>query len=155
MIFDVGKLKTPSQAITTAPDPSQLNSREEMIRIAERYPAGLKIGSFVKSDVPFAPGAYRFENGRLMAGPGCTFFAGCDHIKEQRLPTLSGITAHVAAVDEQLGIVWLRMNFGPGSTFDKKSALQVFEAFKVYGGQVHAVEAFMKQMPLGSPSGWD
>ena len=45
---------------------------------AERYPAGLKIGSFVKVDTPFAPEAYRFENGRLMAGPGCTFIPGCD-----------------------------------------------------------------------------
>ncbi len=31
----------------------------------------------------------------------------------------------------------------------------VWEAFKVYGGQIQAVEAFMKNMPLGTPSGWD
>jgi hypothetical protein len=152
MIFDIGALQTPSKAMTTAPEPSQRDPREKMIEIAERYPGGLKIGSFVKSDVPFAPEAYRFENGRLMAGPGCTFIPGCDNIKGQRIPTLPGITARVAAVDEQLGIVWLRMNFGPGSTRDKGTTLQVFEAFKVYGGQIHAVEAFMKQMPPGEPS---
>ena len=26
---------------------------------------------------------------------------------------------------------------------------------KVYGGQIHAVEAFMKLMPLEAGSGWD
>jgi hypothetical protein len=31
----------------------------------------------------------------------------------------------------------------------------VFEAFKVYGGQIHAVEAFMKTKPAEQPLGWD
>jgi hypothetical protein len=31
----------------------------------------------------------------------------------------------------------------------------VWEAFKVYGGQIHAVEAFMRVMPATTPSGWD
>jgi hypothetical protein len=75
----------------------------------------LKIGSFVTADVPFTSDAYRFENGRLMAGPGCTFIAGCDNIKTQRIPTLAGITDRVMVVDEDLGIVWLNLNFGPGS----------------------------------------
>ena len=43
-----------------------------------------------------------------MAGPGCLFAAGCDNIKTQRIPKLSGITYRVAAVDEDLGIVWIR-----------------------------------------------
>jgi len=155
MIFEPAALVHASPAMNRTPEAAQLNSREDATAIALRYPAGLKIGSFAKVDAPFAPEAYRFENGRLMAGPGCTFIPGCDHIKEQRLPTLSGITARVAAVDEEQGIVWLRMNFGPGSTFNKDQSLSVFEAFKVYGGQIHAVEAFMKAMPAGSTSGWD
>jgi hypothetical protein len=48
-----------------------------------------------------------------MAGPGCTFIAGCDNIKTQRIPRLSGITYRVGAVDEEQGIVWLRQDFGP------------------------------------------
>jgi hypothetical protein len=27
--------------------------------------------------------------------------------------------------------------------------------FKVFGGQIHAVEAFMEKMPRGASSGWD
>jgi hypothetical protein len=155
LIFDVNALVAPNKAMTLTPDRAQINSREEAIRIAQLYPAGLKTGSFVTVDAPFAPEAYRFENGRLMAGPGCIFIPGCDNIKGQRIPTLAGITTRVAAVDEELGIVWLRMNFGPGSARGKENALVVWEAFKIYGGQIHAVEAFMEVMPAGAGSGWD
>ena len=154
-IFKPGALKTPSGAMLWVPERTQRNSREEAVKIAELYPAGLKAGSFVAVDAPFAPKAYRFENGELMAGPGCTFRPDCQDIKAQKIPTLSGITYRVAAVDEYLGIVLLRMDFGPGSTRVPGDSLMVWEAFKVYGGQIHAVEAFMKNMPSGTPSGWD
>ena len=154
-IFDVDALQSPSKAMLLTPEASQRNSREEAIKIAEHYPAGLKAGSFVTVDAPFAADAYRFENGRLMAGPGCTFMPGCTEIKSQKIPTLSEIKYRVAAVDEDLGIVLLRMDFGKGSTRTAGDSLQVWEAFKVYGGQIHAVEAFMKNMPYGTPSGWD
>ena len=154
-IFDVEALQTPSKAMLLTPDPSQRNSREDAIKIAEHYPAGLRIGSFVTVDAPFAADAYRFENGRLMAGPGCTFMPGCVDIKGQKVPTLSEIQYRVAAVDEDLGVVLLRMDFGKGSSRVAGDTLMVWEAFKVYGGQIHAVEAFMKNMPMGTPSGWN
>lgn len=65
------------------------------------------------------------------------------------------MTYRVAAVDEDLGIVLLNMNFGPGSTRTPGDSLMVWEAFKVYRGQIHAVEAFMKNMPADTTSGWD
>ena len=34
------------------------------------------------------------------------------------------------------------------------NALTTFEAFKVYGGQIHAVEAFIRIMPENTASGW-
>ena len=154
-LFNTEALKAASGAMLWVPGDSQRNSREEAIKIAELYPAGLKAGSFVTVNAPFADKAYRFENGQLMAGPGCTFMPGCEAIKTQKIPTLSGITYRVAAVDEELGIVLLRMDFGPGSSRVAGDTLMVWEAFKVYGGQIQAVEAFMKNMPLGTPSGWD
>ena len=154
-IFKPDALQAPSVAMLLVLNPSQRNSREDAVRIAELYPAGLKAGSFVKVDTPFADNAYRFENGQRMAGPGCTFLPGCENIKSQKIPTLSGITYRVAAVDEDLGIVLLRMDFGAGSTRVAGDSLMVWEAFKVYDGQIHAVEAFMKNMPAGTPSGWD
>jgi hypothetical protein len=155
MIFAVDQLKAANPPMMLRPDPSSLNTREAAIRIAMTYPEGLRIGSFVKANTPFAPDAYRFENGRLMAGKACTFIPGCNNIKEQRIPTLAEITARVAAVDEDLGIVWLRMDFGRGSVKDPESSLTVWEAFKIYGAEIHAVEAFMEVMPRGASSGWD
>ena len=155
LIFQVDALQTANKAMTDVPERRDLDSRGEAIRVAEHYPAGLKAGSFVTADTPFSADAYRFENGRLMAGPGCTFAAGCENIKTQKIPTLAGITHRVAAVDEQLGIVLIRMDFGAGSVPAAGSSLVVWEAFKVYGGMIHAVEAFMKVMPLGTRSGWD
>lgn len=75
MIFRPDVLKTASAAMNLIPDASQRNTREEMEKLALLYPAGLKIGSFVKAGTQFAPNAYRLENGQLMAGPGCTFMA--------------------------------------------------------------------------------
>jgi len=115
----------------------------------------LKVGSFVKVDSPMAPDAYRYENGQLMAGPGCTFFKGCDVMKTQTIPRLAGITQRVMAVDEEMGVVAIRMNFGPGSTFQSGGELDVFHSFKIYDGLIHAAEAFFKQMPAGTKSGWE
>lgn len=159
MIFNIDAIQTLSDAMAYTPGEDERMSREAMIDAARRYPEGLQVGSFVDSDVPFTEDAYRFENGQLMAGPGCTFFDGCEHIKEQTIPTLAGLTYRVAAVDEEQGVVLIRMDFGPGSTFSgpdsEPTSLSVFEAFKTYGGQVHAVEAFMEQKPADQALGWD
>jgi hypothetical protein len=155
MLFNIKNLQTVSSMMTSVPEKSQMNSREEMIKMALTYPAGLKIGSFVKADSPMAPDAYRYENGQLMAGPGCTFFQGCDNMKTQRIPTLSQITHRVIAVDEELGVVAVRMNFGPGSTFEGGGVLDVWHSFKIYGGQIRAAEAYCKVIPAGMKSGWD
>jgi hypothetical protein len=153
-IFNINALQTPGKAMNMVPERSQLNTREQAIKVAQFYPAGMKIGSFVEVDAPFAPDAYRIENGTITAGTGCGR-AGCDNIKTQTIMKHPAITTRVAAVDEELGIVLLRMNFGDTGSYGAGNALIVWEAFKVYGGQIHAVEAFMKVMPAAGGSGWD
>lgn len=168
MLFDLTRLDRPSAAFTTMPPKDQLNTREEMVEIAMRYPEGLRVGSFVTSDVPFAAGAYRLENGQLMAGPDCTFIPGCNDIRNQRLPTLAEIKGEVVAVDEENGTVLTRLDFGRGSLMGGRRGggaggesaapemvLVTFEAFKIYGGQVHAVEAVFESMPVNTPRGWE
>lgn len=155
MIFNTDAITTASEAMNVTPTADQRDTREDMIRLALLYPEGLRVGSFVTSGAQFSDKAYRFENGQLMAGPGCTFFEGCDKIREQRLPTLAGIKAQVAAVDEEQGIVWLRMNFGPGSLIRGEGELSVWEMFKIYDGQIQAVEAFMEEVPKDTPFGWE
>ncbi len=154
MIFEPGNLTFATKAMNAPIPQGQRDTRDQMIAIATKYPEGLKVGSFVEAGTEFADEAYRFENGQFMAGPECTIFPGCDNIKTQGLPTLSEIVYRVVAVDEEAGIVWLRMNFGARSTFNAETSLSVWEAFKVYDDRIQAVEAFMEQVPYGTPDGW-
>ena len=155
MLFNPDNLKTVSKTMTYIPPQAQMSSREEAIKIASTYPEGLKVGSFEKVDSPMAPNAYRFENGNLMAGAGCTFFPGCDHMKSQRIPTLSGIKYKVMAYDEELGVVAIRMNFGPGSLFEGNGELDVWHSFKIYNNQIQAAEAYCEKVPAGTEFGWE
>jgi hypothetical protein len=152
-IFDPAQLLSASDTMTRVPAAASLASREEAVAIAEHYPAALRVGSFMDVDAPFAPAAYRLENGRLMAGPGCTFAPGCGNIKSQNIPTYPSMY-RVIAVDEPLGIVVLRQNFGP-RPYDDQIELHTWHAFKIYDGQIHAVEAFQNVAPTGTSSGWD
>jgi hypothetical protein len=139
----------PSLAMNIAPRPDQLETREEAVRIAMLYPRGLtNAETFNAVGTPFSPNAYRIENGALMAGPGCTFAPGCADIGGQSLAifrTLGRVTVRDVVVDERMGIVMMRLSWnarGPGS--DKLTA---WEMFKVYDGQIHMVEAYIRLFP--------
>lgn len=154
MLFEPKNLKTISTEMAYVPKKEQLNSREEMIKAAVTYPEGLKVGSFVKVDSPMAEDAYRYENGQLMAGPECTFFQGCDNMKTQMIPTLAGIEYKVLAVDEEMGVVAVRMNFGPGSLFQGDGELDVWHSFKIYDDEIHSAEAYCEIVPPDTSFGW-
>ena len=65
------------------------------------------------------------------------------------------IIASVAAVDEENGVVLLWMNFGhTGSSYGEGNSLVTFEAFKVWGGQIHSINAFFKGLPVGTGRFW-
>jgi hypothetical protein len=152
-LFDIEKLTTPHAAMNILPETSQRMSREDLIRIAEIYVAGLKVGgNFDAVNAPFSPDAYRIENGTLTAGPGAR--AGSENIRTQRVMAHPDINYRIAAVDEEMGIVLFRLDFGNTNNYGPGNALTLFEAFKIYGGQIHAVEAFMDLMPENTPSGW-
>ena len=57
-------------------------------------------------------------------------------------------------MDEEKDIVLFRLDFGKTGSCGPGNALMLFEAFKIYGGQIHAVEALMDIMPENTPSGW-
>jgi hypothetical protein len=158
-LFAPDNLREPVAGMTYVPRAEERMSREAMVALASRYPAGLRAGSFVTADVPFAPGAYRIENGVRMAGPGCTFQPpSCEQMRTQRIPTLPDVTQRLVAVDEEMGTVLFRLDFGRGSlpgAANQGKSLVTFEAFKVYGGLVHAAEAIFEAAPLGASSGWD
>jgi len=159
-IFNINGVENTTAAMNYAPKKSQLNSREEMIRIALLYPAGLESDSMAKAGVPFTPDAFRIENGEFMAGPDCKRNAECKNISTQPMggSNRGKIERRVVAVDERMGIVWLRLAWGGDRParegMSQKSQLVVWESFKIYDGKMHAVEAFMKNVPVGVGSGW-
>jgi hypothetical protein len=158
LIFNIDGLSAPSEEMNYAPRRDQLASREDAIAAAMHYPQGLNAATtFADVNAPFAPNAYRYENGQTMAGPDCTFAAGCQNIATQSLAIfnrLGDVQTRVIGVDERLGIVWLRMAWGVRESGGDQ--LTVWEAFKVYDGQIHAVEAFMKILPVELRNGgWE
>jgi hypothetical protein len=158
LIFNIDGLATPSAVTGYAPRLEQLASRDDALKAALHYPTGLNAAkTFAAVDAPFAADAYRFENGNLMAGPGCTFNPGCANIATQSLAIferLGDVQTRVIAVDERMGIVWLRMAWGVQK--EGGDQLTVWETFKVYDGKIHAVEAFMKILPVEKRNGgWE
>lgn len=158
LIFNIDGLSAASEGMNYAPPPEQLPSREDAIKAALKYPEGLNAAkTFADVNAPFTPEAYRYENGQIMAGPDCKFAPGCENISTQSLAIfkrLGKVTTRVVGVDERLGIVLLRLNWGVREpTGDQLTA---FEAFKVYDGHIHAVEAFIRILPLElAKGGWD
>jgi hypothetical protein len=57
-------------------------------------------------------------------------------------------------VKEELGIVLLRLDFGDTKSHGEGNVPTCFEAFKVNGGELHAVETVIRVMKV-APSGWD
>jgi len=127
--------------------------RAEMIRTALFYPEGLRIGSFVTAKTPFAKEAYRVENGTFIAGVGGPRPNSPD-ILTQKIILHPDVKASVAAVDEEEGIVLLWMNFGDTNSYGAGNALVTFEAFKVWGGEIHAINAFFRILPKETQRGW-
>lgn len=153
LIFDPAGYQQGNGQMTFVPPDSEIDSRAQAIKIAMKYPQGLKVGSFVQIDTPFASDAYRIENGIHTAGAGCAR-AGCENIKTQKIIQHPGIQARVAAVDAQLGIVLLYLDFGNTNQYGPGLALVTFEAFKIYGGQIHAVNAVLRMASASAASGW-
>ena len=155
LIFNIDGLSAPSAAMNYAPRPDQLGTRDAAIKAALKYPEGLNAAkTFADVNAPFAQNAYRYENGQVMAGPDCKFAPGCQNISTQSLAIfqrLGDVQTRVVAVDERMGIVWLRMAWGVRERGGDQ--LTVWESFKVYDGQIHAVEAFMRILPFEKRNG--
>jgi hypothetical protein len=145
------ELSKPIRGMNDPVPAGRRHSREEMIRIALTYPEGLRVGNFTDGGTPFADNAYRVENGAIMADqtdPRRRMY-------EQNIIVHPGIITSVAAVDEENGTVLLWMNFGhTGDSYGVGNALVTFEAFKVWGGQIHSVLAFFKGLPISTARFW-
>ena len=155
LIFNIDGLKAASAVMNYAPRADELATRDEVLKAGLKYPEGLaKAENFAAVNMPFAPDAYRYENGQIMAGPDCKFAPGCQNISTQSLAIFKRLGApmtRVVLVDERMGIAWLRLAWGVRQ--EGGDQLTAFEAFKFYGGQMHAVEAFIRILPIEKRDG--
>ena len=151
--FKPDSLEKPLAGMSTPVPAGKRMARAEMVRTALYYPEGLRIGSFVDAKTPFAKEAYRVENGTFIAGEGGPR-PNAPAILTQRIILHPDVKASVAAVDEEEGIVLLWMNFGDTNSYGPGNALVTFEAFKVWGGEIHAVNAFFRTQPKETQRGW-
>ena len=152
-VFQPKVLGEPVRGMDDPVPAGQLMSRADMVGIALRYTEGLRIGSFTGANVPFAPETYRVENGVITAGEGCGrppcgMYSG-------RIMVHPGIIASVVAVDEENGTVLLWMNFGYTGSYGENRVLVTFEAFKIWGGAIHSINAFFDFLPIGTSRFWD
>jgi hypothetical protein len=127
--------------------------RAQMIAAALKYPEGLRIGNFTDAKTPFSKEAYRVENGMFIAGEGGPR-PNAPGLFTQKIMLHPDVKASVAAVDEEEGIVLLWMNFGDTNSYGPGNALVTFEAFKTWGGEIHAINAFFRILPKQTQRGW-
>lgn len=129
--------------------------RKAMIDTALTYTEGLRIGNFTTAKTPFSEEAYRIENGMFIAGAaGSCPRAECPGLYTQKIMLHPDVAASVAAVDEENGVVLLWMNFGDTNSYGPGNALITFEAFKVWGGEIHSINAFFRTQPKDTQRGW-
>jgi len=151
--FQPTELGAPIRGMNDPVPPDQRQSREAMIATALTYTRGLRIGNFTDGGTPFAQGIYRVENGVITAGEGCGR-EDCG-LYSQRIILHPAIIPSVAVVDEENGTVLLWMNFGDTGSYGEGNALVTFEAFKVWGGEIHAINAFFTFLPASSARFWN
>jgi hypothetical protein len=155
LIFNLDGLKAPSEGMNYAPRPDELATRDEVLKAALKYPEGFtRAETFAAVNAPFAADAYRYENGQIMAGPDCKFSPDCQNISTQSLAIFKRLGPpiyRVVLIDERMGIAWLRLAWGVQK--EGGDQLTAFEAFKFYGGKLHAVEAFIRILPIEKRDG--
>jgi hypothetical protein len=151
--FKPTELGKPVKGMNDSVPSGRKQSREAMIRIALTYTEGLRVGNFTDAGTPFAPETYRVENGVVTAGGNCGR-ADCG-LYAQNIIVHPGIIASVAAVDEENAVVLLWMNFGhTGNSYGEGNSLVTFEAFKVWGGEIHSINAFFLGLPISTARYW-
>jgi hypothetical protein len=119
--LDLSEMHGFGMPMNFVPKQLQLNTREELTSTCERYLEAQKSGKFDAADSILAVDAYRMENGRT------------GKLRTQPIVPSAGFTYRIEAVDEGLGLVWVRQDFG---------GHLAWEGFKIYSGQIHAIEGF-------------
>ena len=141
----VEKMGAPNPIFAEVIPEAERPSREELVKTANYYFAGLQRNDG-KGYYPFTDDCARFENG-MQATKEC---------KKQFETQLKGIVSRIrdrrfVAVDRERGIVFA---FGFFDHVQIDWTWQLAELFKIEKGQIRRIEAVFHRCPYGMNSGW-
>jgi hypothetical protein len=155
----IEKMGAPNPVYREAIPEAKRASREELIKTANYYFAGLQRNDG-KGYYPFTDDCDRIENGMKTTNnpqrdpvTGQTVVRGC---KKQFEESLKGIVSRIrdrrfVAVDRERGIVFA---FGFFDHYNINWTWQLAELFKIENGQIRRIEAAFLRAPFGTNSGW-
>ena len=151
------KMGAPHAIFGQAIPPAERETREQLVRDANYYFAGLQRNDG-KGYYPFTDDCIRFENGVdvLLGRPGTQNEGKRQTCKGQFETGVKGIVSRIrdrrfVAVDRERGIAFA---FG---FFDHEQinwTWQLAELFKVEKGKIRRIEAIFHRAPYGINSGW-
>lgn len=130
--------------------------REAMIAVANSFFDGME--QHQASQIPFGPDCYRWENGlqltntesRPVSCRGSVAAASfITKARGRRYPIVDEARGLVVAAAE------LDVPAGPPAAGNGPRSVLVYMLFKLDGGRIRAIEAFVRNAPLGASSGWD
>ena len=143
---------------------AQRTSADRMIAAAEAYFDGIE--SDIGSAIPIAPACERVENGvQTTHAPRFTnldcnsmeAFAYITDVRDRRYPIVDverGVIVGFGAFNIPGGDYKRMVNGQEVSRHYEPRSLFLFEAFKIVDGKIEQIEATMRNVPLGAPSGW-
>jgi hypothetical protein len=175
----VGK---PNPLFLQAIPPAERESRDELVKTANRYFSGLQ-NNDGQGDYPFAPDCNRIENGMQTTNNpdiyktqapstgypimslGCEaqfktgFFRVVTNIRDRRFVIVDrerGLVFAFAFFDHAGTVKTVTLTDGTTfpSTLRHPLTLEVGEVFKIEKGKIFAIQAALTQEPYGIPSGW-
>ncbi len=151
------KMGAPHPVFREAIPPTERETREQLVRDANYYFAGLQRNDG-KGYYPFTDDCIRFENGVdvLLGRPGSQNEGKRQTCKGQFETGVKGIVSRIrdrrfVAVDRERGIAFA---FG---FFDHEQinwTWQLAELFKIEKGKIRRIEAIFHRAPYGINSGW-
>jgi hypothetical protein len=147
----------------------QQSSRDQLKAIARSYFTGITKAD--PSKVPFSPDCNRVENGVQTTNSGPRLSASCAEGLKHFAYMQSFRQLRFPVVDVQRGLVWGVLAFDlpamtktvtiRGKPYEITPERQhlprtlfLYELFKIEGGRIRAIEAWMRNMPIGSDMGW-
>lgn len=130
--------------------------RDAMIAVANSFFNSME--QHHASQIPFGPDCYRWENGLLLTNTDSRQVSCRGSVAAATFITKAR-GRRFPIVDEARGLVLaaaeLDIPAGPPAPGNGPRSVLVYMLFKLDSGRIRAIEAFVRNEPLGASNGWD